>query len=131
MSKFAFSCILETLMNIEEIREFCLSLKGVTEDMPFGDDTLVFRVMNKIFALVNLSGEPRINLKCDPEKAIALREEFSAILPGYHMNKQHWNTIVMDGSLKKNLVSSLITHSYELIVASLPKAKKEELRKHK
>lgn len=115
-------------MNIEQIREYCLSLQGVTEDMPFGDDTLVFRVMNKIFALVNLDGEIRINLKCEPSRAIALREEFSSILPGYHMNKQHWNTLVMDGSLKNQLITTLIDHSYELIAESLPKIKREELK---
>jgi predicted DNA-binding protein (MmcQ/YjbR family) len=97
--------------------------------MPFGDDTLVFRVMNKIFALTNLEGEISINLKCDPAKAIELREEYSAIIPGYHMNKQHWNTLVMNGSLKKELVTSLISHSYELIIESLPKIKKEELKR--
>ena len=116
-------------MNIEQIREYCLSLHGVTEDMPFGDDTLVFRVMNKIFALVNLSGETSINLKCDPSRAIDLREEHPSIIPGYHMNKQHWNTIIMDGRLKKELITSLIDHSYELVAASLPKAKKEELKR--
>ncbi len=118
-------------MNIEQIREYCLSLQGVTEDMPFGDDTLVFRVMNKIFALVNLEGEIRINLKCDPARAIVLREEFSSIIPGYHMNKRHWNTMIMDGNLKKDLITSLIDHSYELIVISLPKIKKEELKRLK
>lgn len=118
-------------MNIEELREYCLSLEKVTEDMPFGDDTLVFRVMNKIFALVNLDGETRINLKCDPGRAIELREEFPAIIPGYHMNKQHWNTVIMDGSLKKEMVLSLIDHSYEIIVESLPKSKKEELKRKK
>lgn len=116
-------------MNIEQIREYCLSLHRVTEDMPFGEDTLVFRVMNKIFALVNLDGETRINLKCDPSRAITLREEYQAIIPGYHMNKQHWNTIILDGSLKKELVTSLIVHSYELIAESLPRAKKEELKR--
>jgi len=106
-----------------------LSLKGVTEDMPFGDDTLVFRVGNKIFALVNLDGETRINLKCEPSKAIALREEHSAIIPGYHMNKNHWNTLIMDESLRNELISSLISHSYELILESLPKNKKEEIKR--
>jgi len=118
-------------MNIEQIREYCLSLKGVSEDMPFGDDTLVFRVMNKIFALVNLSGETTINLKCEPAKAIGLREEHQAIIPGYHMNKQHCNTLIMDGSLKTDLVTSLIDHSYQLIVESLPKIKQEELKRIK
>jgi len=118
-------------MNIEQIREYCLSLKGVTEDMPFGDDTLVFRVMNKIFALINLDGEIRINLKCEPSRAISLREEFSAIIPGYHMDKKHWNTLIMNGILKKDLVTELIDHSYELIVESLPKNKKEEIKQYK
>lgn len=118
-------------MNIEQIREYCLSLNGVTEDMPFGDDTLVFRVMNKIFALVNLDGESRINLKCEPGRAISLREEFSAIIPGYHMNKMHWNTLIMNGTLKKDMVTELISHSYDLIIESLPKSKKEELKRYK
>jgi predicted DNA-binding protein (MmcQ/YjbR family) len=118
-------------MNLEQIREYCLSLHAVTEDMPFGDDTLVFRVMNKIFALVNISGETSINLKCDPPRAIELREEYPSIIPGYHMNKQHWNTVYMDGRLKKELVTSLIDHSYELIAESLPKAKKDELKRLK
>jgi predicted DNA-binding protein (MmcQ/YjbR family) len=115
-------------MNIEQIREYCLSLPGVTEDMPFGVDTLVFRVMNKIFALVNLDGETRINLKCDPARAIELREEYPSIIPGYHMNKEHWNTLIMDGRLKRELIISLIDHSFKLIAESLPKAKKEELK---
>jgi predicted DNA-binding protein (MmcQ/YjbR family) len=115
-------------MNIEDLSEYCLSKKGVTEDMPFGDDTLVFRVMDKIFLLTNLEGELRINLKCDPARAIELREENPAIIPGYHMNKKHWNTLIMDGSLNRKLVLSLIDHSYELIVESLPKARKEELQ---
>lgn len=118
-------------MNIEQIREYCLNLHGVTEDMPFGDDTIVFRVMNKIFALVNLSGETIINLKCDPARAVDLREEHSSIIPGYHMNKEHWNSLIMDGSLKKGLITSLIYHSYELIVTSLPRAKQEELKRLK
>jgi predicted DNA-binding protein (MmcQ/YjbR family) len=116
-------------MNIEQIREYCLSIPGVTEDMPFGDDTLVFRVADKIFALVNLDGETRINLKCDPARAIELREEHPAIIPGYHMNKQHWNTVIMDESLNRELVTSLIDHSCELIISGLPKAKKEELKR--
>ena len=118
-------------MNIEELREYCLSRKGVTEDLPFGDDTLVFRLMNKIFALVNLEGEMHLNLKCDPQKAIELREEYPAILPGYHMNKNHWNTLIIDGTLKKELVLSLIDHSYDLILGSLPKSKKEQFEKLK
>ncbi len=112
-------------MNIEDIREHCLLKKGVTEDLPFGDDTLVFRVMNKIFLLTNLEGELRLNLKCDPERAIELREQYPAIIPGYHMNKKHWNTLIMDGSLSMEIVFSLIDHSYALVAESLPKAKKK------
>jgi predicted DNA-binding protein (MmcQ/YjbR family) len=115
-------------MNIEDLREYCLSKKGVTEDLPFGDDTLVFRLMNKIFVLANLEGDLQINLKCDPARAIELREEYPAIIPGYHMNKQHWNTLIMDGSLNRKLVFSLIDHSYDLIFDGLPKGKKEELK---
>jgi predicted DNA-binding protein (MmcQ/YjbR family) len=116
-------------MNIEELREYCLSKKGVTEDIPFGDDTLVFRVMNKIFVLVNLEGEMHINLKCNPARAIELREEYPAIIPGYHMNKQHWNTIIMNGTLKNEIVLQMIDHSYDLISDSLPKVKKTEIKK--
>jgi len=115
-------------MNIEDLREYCLSKKGVTEDLPFGNDTLVFRLMNKIFVLANLEGELQINLKCNPVWAIELREEYPVIIPGYHMNKQHWNTIIMDGSLNRKLVFSLIDHSYDLIFDGLPKGKKEELK---
>jgi predicted DNA-binding protein (MmcQ/YjbR family) len=116
------------MINIEELREYCLNKKGVTEDMPFWDDTLVFRVMDKIFVLANLEGELHINLKCEPGRANELREEYPAIIPGYHMNKQHWNTLIMDGSLSRELIISLIDHSYDLVVQSLSKGKKEELK---
>jgi predicted DNA-binding protein (MmcQ/YjbR family) len=115
-------------MSIEELREYCLSKKGVTEDFPFGEDTLVFRVMNKIFLLTGLEGEIRVNLKCNPVKAVELREQYPAIIPGYHMNKKHWNTIIMDGSLNRDLVLSLVDHSYELVFNSLSKVKKQELK---
>jgi predicted DNA-binding protein (MmcQ/YjbR family) len=118
-------------MNVEQIREYCLSLQGVTEDMPFGEDTLVFRVMNKIFALTNLEGEIWINLKCDPARAVELREEHTAIVPGYHMNKRHWNSLIMNGSLKRELVTSLIDHSYELVAGSLPETKRKERKRLK
>lgn len=118
-------------MNIEQVREYCLSLKGVTEDMPFGDDTVVFRVYQKIFALVSLSGDNMVNLKCDPARAIELREEYEAITPGYHMNKAHWNSLQLDGSLRIELIKELIGHSYQLIVESLPKVKQEELKRIK
>ena len=108
-------------MNIEEIRQHCITKPFVTEGFPFGDDTLVFKVHGKMFALANLEGDLSVNLKCDPEKAIALREQHPAIIPGYHMNKQHWNTVIMDGSLDVSLIRELIDHSYSLIWQSLPK----------
>lgn len=115
-------------MNIEEFRTYCLSLEGVTEGMPFGPDTLVFKVMDKMFALTGLSGDFTMNLKCDPEQAIQLREQYPAVIPGYHMNKQHWNTVVVDGSVDDELLREWILHSYTLIVASLPRQKREMLK---
>lgn len=114
-------------MNIEELREYCISKKGVTEGFPFDEETLVFKVGGKMFALTNLDGEPNVNLKCNPEKATELREQYSAIIPGYHMSKLHWNTIYMDRSLPENLIKELIDLSYELVLASLPKAKRNEV----
>ncbi len=112
-------------MNIEEYREYCMAKAGVTEHFPFDEQTLVFKVMNKMFALADVDLFISINLKCDPERAIELRETYDAVQPGYHMNKKHWNTIEMDGGDK--LIRELIDHSYELIVAGLPKKLKEEL----
>lgn len=102
-------------MNIEEIREYCITRPGSTEGFPFGDDTLVFKIEGKIFALVNLEGETHLNLKCDPERAIALREEYESIIPGYHMNKKHWNTIIIDNSIPDELIRELVDHSYHLV----------------
>lgn len=115
-------------MNIETFREYCLAKKGVTESTPFGPDTLVFKVMNKMFALTGLNSEEfRVNLKCDPDRAIELREEYEHIIPGYHMNKQHWNTVIIsDGNIPEKLQRELIDHSYELIVSSLPKKVQKE-----
>lgn len=98
--------------------------------MPFGEDTLVFKIMGKIFALTNLEGDPTINLKCDPVKAIQLREEFPAVIPGFHMNKKHWNTVILDGSLTDKEVQQLIDHSYDMVVEGLTKSEKEDLRKY-
>lgn len=114
-------------MNIESLREYCLSKKGVTEGFPFDDVTLVFKVMNKMFALTSLSGDFSVNLKCDPEKAIQLREEYSFVLPGYHMNKKHWNTINIDDTVSEKLLIEWIDDSYDLIVKSLTKKLREEL----
>jgi predicted DNA-binding protein (MmcQ/YjbR family) len=115
-------------MNIEEFREYCMLKPGVTEEFPFGEDTLVFKVCGKMFALTNLNGDWTINLKCNPEKAIDLREKFPAVLPGYHMNKVHWNTVIMDGSLHTDLILSMIDHSYQLVMENLPGKLRESLR---
>ncbi|MGD1945585.1 MAG: MmcQ/YjbR family DNA-binding protein [Croceivirga sp.] len=115
-------------MNIEALREYCLSKKGTTESFPFDEHTLVFKVMNKMFALLSLErSPPQINLKCDPEKAIALREEYDGIIvPGYHMSKTHWNTIYIE-QLPPERLFELVDHSYGLVVAKLTKKLKEEL----
>lgn len=107
-------------MDIEAIRAYCLSKKGTDEGFPFGDTTLVIKVGGKIFILINLDGDPSMNLKCDPDRAIELREENPAIIPGYHMNKKHWNTVILDGSLSKKLILEMIDHSYDLVLQSLP-----------
>lgn len=109
-------------MNIEEFRSYCLSRKQATEDFPFDEFTLVFRVGNKIFAITGLDEvEPRVNLKCDPDRAEALREEYPDIIPGWHMNKKHWNTVYLERELSDVVIKSLIDHSYELVFNSLPK----------
>ena len=114
-------------MDIESFRNYCLSLKGVTEELPFDENTLVFKVMGKIFALTDIDQFESINLKCDPEEAIILRENYSAVTPGYHMNKKHWNTVVMDGSVSDKLITTWIDNSYDLVVSGLTKILKEEL----
>lgn len=102
---------------------------GVTEELPFGPETLVFKVMGKVFALCDIDHFTGFNAKCDPERAIQLRAEFSGIKPGYHMNKVHWNTIDSDGSVKENLMIELLNHSYDLVKNSLPKKLQVELQK--
>ncbi|MDQ3191552.1 MAG: MmcQ/YjbR family DNA-binding protein [Bacteroidota bacterium] len=116
-------------MNIEEFREYCLLKKGVTEEFPFDNVTLVFKVMGKMFALTDIDNFESINLKCDPEKAVELREQYSAIIPGYHMNKKHWNTIIIDQSVPEKNLLSLIDHSYELVCSGLSKTQKANLAK--
>ena len=110
-------------MNIETFRDYCLNKKGVTEGTPFGDDVLVFKVMNKMFALARMNDEIfRFNLKCDPDRSLELREEYEDIIPGYHMDKKHWNTILAgNNQVPEKLQRELIDHSYELVTASLPK----------
>ena len=113
-SKLKFVLIFR--MNIEELRDYALSLKNVSESFPFGNDTLVFKVDNKIFLLVSLSSEIlQFNVKCEPEYAIELREQYSCIQPGYHMNKKHWNTIVVDGQLSSKQIKQFIGDSYFLV----------------
>lgn len=115
-------------MNIESFQKYCLSKKGVTEEFPFDNNTLVFKVMGKMFALTNVEAFEGINLKCEPELAAQLREEYPAVKAGYHMNKKHWNTIVMDGSIGDKLIQQWIDLSYDLVVASLPKKERAALK---
>ena len=115
-------------MTLDAVRIYCLAKPGTSEDCPFGPDPLVFRVMGKMFALLSLDAFPsRINLKCDPEKAIELRERYAAVLPGYHMNKQHWNTVLLDGSLPSDQVRRQIDASYRLVVSRLTKRQQTAL----
>lgn len=117
------------MMNVEELREYCLMQKGVTEEFPFDSKTLVFKVMGKMFVLVALERlPPQCNLKCDPERAVELREEYDgAIIPGYHMSKTHWNTLFLE-QLPPQLIKDLVDHSYELVVAGLTKKLQQELK---
>ena len=114
-------------MNIEEFREFCLSKKGATESFPFNETVLVFKVMDKMFALTDLDSEFRISLKCDPDKAIELREQYSEVIPAYHFNNKHWNTIIINGRIPDAEIEFWINHSYELVVNKLTKLKRQEL----
>ncbi|MDR6736304.1 MULTISPECIES: MmcQ/YjbR family DNA-binding protein [unclassified Sphingobacterium] len=118
-------------MNIEDLRDYCLSIGPVVEETPFGPDTLVFKIGGKIFLLVGLDqiDELRFNVKCNPERAIELREKYEhTVLPGYHMNKKHWNTIIANRELEDKILEELIVHSYSLIVESLPTKLKQEIK---
>ena len=115
-------------MNYEELRDYCMRLKGATEHFPFDEVTLVIKVQDKMFALLPLDNpETQITLKCDPERAIALREEYEAITSAWHFNKKHWNTVRIEPSVSLKLLKELIQHSYDLVVAGLPKKLREEL----
>ncbi|GAA4275522.1 MmcQ/YjbR family DNA-binding protein [Aquimarina mytili] len=115
-------------MNIELFREYCLAKKGVTEEFPFDETTLVFKVMGKMFALTGLDRLPfSVNLKCDPDRAIELREYHNEITPGYHMSKIHWNTVNFSGTLATDMLYELIDHSYNLVVSGLTKKLRQEL----
>lgn len=114
-------------MNVEEFRMYCLSKHMVTEEFPFDETTLVFKVCGKMFALTGLNDpEFKVNLKCDPDRAQELRETYDSINEGYHMSKVHWNTVTVDGSFSDNLFLKLIDHSYDLVVGGLPKKIREE-----
>jgi len=115
------------LLNIEELRDYCLQLPGVTEGFPFGEDTLVFKIGGKVFLLTGLQDGNRFNVKCDPELAVELRERYNEVMPGYHMNKTHWNTVYMDGSLTRKQLCEMIDHSYQQVIKSLPKKLQAEI----
>lgn len=114
-------------MNIEDLRSHCIVRKGVTEEFPFDNETLVFKVMGKMFALANVEDFDGINLKVDPEEGVALRERYEAVQSAYHMNKRHWITVRMDGSVPDKLVRQWIDNSYDLVVAGLTKSQKVTL----
>lgn len=116
-------------MNLDSVRRYCLKKKGkITEEFPFDEETLVFKVFDRMFLLTNVSEIPvSMNLKCDPERAIELREKYDSIRPGYHMNKKLWNTVDADGSIPDKLIYELIDHSYDEVVKKLPKKFKEKI----
>lgn len=117
-------------MNIEELRLFCLSFKAVEESFPFDNDILAFKVMGKIFCLTNINPYKAINLKCNPEKAIELREIHPEVSAGFHMNKKHWNTIKITSNISESLLKKWITDSYNLVVKGLPRKLQIELQKN-
>jgi len=114
-------------MDNEFFREYCLSKQAVTEELPFDESTLVFKVLGKMFALGNIDNFESVNLKCDPEYAEELREQYNGVIPGYHMNKKHWSTVYVESDVEDKLMLSLIDHSYEMVVKSMPKKLREEL----
>lgn len=113
-------------MTGDDLERLCLSLPGTSEDRPFGPDTIVYRVSGRMFALTPAGADPvRVNLKCDPLLAEQLRDEYpTAVLPGYHMNKRHWNTVVLDGTIDDDLVASMVEDSWDLVVESMPRAQR-------
>lgn len=114
-------------MNFEKIREYCLSKPNTTESFPFDETTLVFKVYSKMFALLDLEGKFGINLKCNPDYAIELREKYTEIIPGYHMNKKLWNSVLLNGELSENLIFNLIDHSYDEVFKTLTKKQKNNI----
>lgn len=114
-------------MHAEDIRAYCLLKREVSESFPFDNETLVFKVNNKMFALVSLEGPLRISLKCDPEKALELREKFPAVTPGYHLNKKMWNTVYFDETIDDRLIMEWIDDSYRLVIESMTRKDRERL----
>jgi predicted DNA-binding protein (MmcQ/YjbR family) len=122
-------------MNIELLREYCISKPAVTEEFPFDQDTLVFKVLGKMFALTSLKkweeGLAAVNLKCDPEKSVELRETYESIKPGFHMSKKHWNTVeLMQRELSNEFIQELIDHSYHLVIKGMTKKQQAELKNY-
>ena len=115
----------EKIMDLETVRNYCLKKKGVFESLPFDEDTPVYKVAGKIFLLASIIPPISINIKCDPEKAVELREQFEAVTPGYHMNKLHWNTILLENSIPDKLIFNWIDDSYNLVSEGLPKKDKK------
>ena len=115
------------MRDLELLREYVLKKEGVTEEYPFDDVTLVFKVKGKMFVLCSLDEDPSsLNLKCEPELAVELREKYPAVQPGYHMNKKHWNTVRLDGTISQKEIFKMIDHSYEMVVKGLPKRKRAD-----
>ncbi len=115
-------------MNALAVRDYCLGKKGAKDDLPFGDDVLVIKVFNKMFALIKVEGDiQRINLKFDPALALELRRQYESVEPGYHMNKQHWNTVYLDESVPDEEILKMVDHSYDLVVNGLKKSEREQL----
>jgi predicted DNA-binding protein (MmcQ/YjbR family) len=114
-------------LNIELLREHCVAQKAVTEEFPFGEDTLVFKVAGKMFALISLANPTSVNLKCDPENVEIYRQQYSGVLPGFHMNKKHWNTVLFNADVKDQVLLQMVTDSYRLVVSGLPKTLRETI----
>ena len=114
-------------MNLDKFREYCLSFRGVTEELPFDEDTLVFKVMGKMFDICNIVEFKFCTLKCDPEKSVELREYYPEVTPAYHMNKKHWNSVNFYGNLNDNQIKEWITNSYNLVIEKLPRKLKEKI----
>ena len=115
-------------MDLKKLEKLLISKQGATKEFPFGEEVMVFKVVNKMFALISLNDDPlNLNLKCDPQDAIAYREIYDCVNPGYHMNKKHWNTLTLNGSMHQNILKDMIDESYDLVVNKLTKKQKEEL----